>query len=202
MKHAKHAHARPGTWEAPRKPPESPPKGPKPKKIRKTSHRSALAVTAVTLLTMFAIAAGTIYYVSTHTGLRYENNVTIGSVGTPEEQQARLQQMLDRGMITMSINASPVWSLSNKEAGVNWQIENPEGQATKLIRVEVLRDDTGKKIYETGALRPGTYITGTQPDVTLEAGEYPCTAYFYSYDIETEEFLGKAGAQITLYVQP
>lgn len=202
MKHAKHAHARSGSWEAPKRPqtPEKPRKIPKTK--QKSSHRNAIGITVVTLLAMFAIAAGTIYYVSTHTGLRYENNVTIGSVGTPEEQQARLQQMLDRGMITMSINASPVWSLSNKEAGVNWQIENPEGQATKLIRVEVLRDDNGKKIYETGALRPGTYITGTQPDVTLEAGEYPCTAYFYSYDIETEEFLGKAGAQITLYVQP
>lgn len=135
-------------------------------------------------------------------GLEYETNVVVGAVDNGLERKAAMQEMVDRGMITMSINASPAWYLSRKEEGVNWEIENPEGQATKLIRVEVYRNDTGKKIYETGALRPGTYVTGTEPDVELEEGVYECTAYFYSYDIETEEFLGKAGSEITLYVQP
>lgn len=134
-------------------------------------------------------------------GLKYEDNVVVGTVGDPTEQIAKMDEMLDKGMLTMSINASPVWKLSDREAGVNWQIENPAGQANKLIRVEIYRDDTGRKIYETGAIRPGTYITGTEPTEELEAGTYVCTAYFYSYDMETQDFLGRAGAQITLTVQ-
>lgn len=133
-------------------------------------------------------------------GLKYESNVTIGSVDTGQKTLAELQAAADRSKITMSINASPMMKLSEKEAGVNWLIANPEEQSTKLIRVEVLRDDTGEKIYETGALRPGSYVTGTLPDAELAAGEYACTAYFYSYDIDTQELLGKAGTQIVLYV--
>lgn len=136
------------------------------------------------------------------TGLEYESNVTMGTANDTEAHMAEMQAMVDRSTVSISINATPVWRLSSAEAGVNWQIENPEGQTTKLIRVEIYRDDTGKKIYETGAIRPGTYVSDTPPDVELTEGTYPCTAYFYSYDIETEEFLGKAGAQITLYVLP
>lgn len=133
-------------------------------------------------------------------GLVYEDNAIIGSAGSDQADLEELRRQVDRGMITMCINASPYMNLSNKEAGVNWLIENPEGQSTKLIRVEVTRDDTGEKIYETGALRPGSYITGTPPDVDLAVGEYTCTATFYSYDIDTQAFLGKAASQITLYV--
>lgn len=161
-------------------------------------------VLLVLLLLLVALVAGGGAALAAHLGggsggLVYEDNAVIGSAGG-DVDVAAMQEMVDRGMITMSINATPMMSLSNRAAGVNWLIENPEGQSTKLIRVEVIREDTGDKIYETGVLRPGTYVTDTQPDVELAAGQYPCTAYFYSYDIETEEFLGKAGASITLYV--
>lgn len=133
-------------------------------------------------------------------GLEYENNVTIGSVDNGQKTLEQLQAAADRSKITMSINASPMLSLSDRDTGVNWLIANPEEQSTKLIRVEIYLDETGEKIYETGALRPGTYVTGTLPDIELSVGEYSCTAYFYSYDIDTQEFLGKAGTQICLYV--
>lgn len=165
--------------------------------------------TSIPLLAGIVIAATVIAgilflsrWLGRDSGLSYEDNVVIGSVGSAAERAEELQQIMDKGMITMSINASPSMSLSDKGAGVDWQIENPAEQSTKLIRVEVYRDDTEEKIYETGAIRPGTYVTGTLPDVDLAEGEYPCTAYFYSYDIETEEFLGQAGAQVLLTVLP
>lgn len=134
--------------------------------------------------------------------LAYEANAVIGSADNMAEVLAQMQEMVDRSMITMSINASPVLTLSDKGAGVNWQIENPEEQSTKLIRVEIFRDDTNEMIYKTGAILPGTYITGTLPDTSLDEGTYDCTAYFYSYDIDTREYLGMAGAQIILTVLP
>lgn len=133
---------------------------------------------------------------------RYDKNAITGTAGNDAQRMEEMEKALDRSMITMCINANPVWKLSDREAGVNWQIENPKEQATKLIKVIVTRDDNGDKIYQTGSLLPGTYITDTKPDVSLGEGTYSCTAYFYSYDIETGEALGVAGAQITLYVQP
>lgn len=133
--------------------------------------------------------------------LWYEENVTTGSIGDGKTSLEELQRLVDGGMITLSINATPVWDLSDKEAGVNWQIENPAEQTDKLIRVEIYRQDTGQLLYETGALQPGTYVTGTQPKGKLAVGSYPCTAYFYAYDIETKDFVGQVGAQILLTVQ-
>lgn len=191
MKYSKHAAKKrvrmPGgkPWEGPEK---------------KGGHGKTILVVLLLLLLLAAVAFLVVKLMDN--GLKYEDNVFVGSADNSEERKKELQEMVDKSMITMSINASPVWMLSDEGAGVNWEIENPEGQSTKLIRVEVIRDDTGKKIYETGAIRPGTYVSGTKPDVALDVGVYPCTAYFYSYDIDTEEFLGKAGAQITLYVQP
>ena len=37
-------------------------------------------------------------------------------------------------------------------------------------------------------------------DVELPKGEYPCTAYFDAYRIDDSAYVGRAGAQITLYV--
>lgn len=133
-------------------------------------------------------------------GLKYERDAVNGSIDSGVGDLERMQELVDRGMITMSINATPAYRISEKKAGVNWNIENPAAQSTKLIRVEIYRDDTSEKIYETGAIAPGKYVTGTRPDVELAVGEYTCTAYFYSYDIETEEYLGQAGTQIVLYV--
>lgn len=172
------------------------------KHARKSKKRILLPIFAVAAA-LLAISAG-IYGLFQYLGgdLRYENNVVIGSVDSGKEQIGKMQEMVDRSIITMSINASPVLTLSDMDAGVNWQIENPEEQSTKLIRVELYRDDTNEKIYETGAVKPGSYISGTLPDVELGVGTYPCTAYFYSYDIDTQEYLGQAGAQIILTVLP
>lgn len=136
-------------------------------------------------------------------GLKYEPNVVVGAVEnlSDEELMARLKNQVEEGMLTISINATPSMSLSNKAAGVNWLIENPSNQG-KLIRVEVFLTDTGEKIYETGALRPGTYVTDTELFTDLEVGTYRCTAMYYSYNMDTLDPIGQAGAEITLTVQP
>lgn len=169
------------------------------KHARRKSKKPLL--TAVSLL-LVGLTLGMGGYLLTHMGggLEYEKNAVNGAIGGGVDDIAALEELVDKSMISMYINANPVWDLKVREEGVNWLIENPAAQSTKLIRVEVIREDNGETIYETGALRPGTYVTGTLPDVELEPGEYPCTAYFFSYDVDTEEFLGKAGTQITVYV--
>ena len=100
-------------------------------------------------------------------------------------------------MIAMSINGTPSGKAAGADRGINWLIENPSNQG-KLIRVEVTRDDTGRKIYETGAIPPGSYVEEAPPDVVLEAGVYDCTAVFYAYRQENEEYIGQAAVKLKL----
>ena len=134
-------------------------------------------------------------------GLAYEANVVAGdSPGkSKEERQRELDSIVEEGMLAMSINATPSGKGTGKDRSVNWLIENPGNQG-KLIRVEVYRDDTGEKIYETGAIKPGSYVESAPPDVNLPVGEYDCTARFYTYRLETEEYIGQAAAKIKLVI--
>lgn len=131
-------------------------------------------------------------------GLAYEANVVVGDLPgkSAEERQAELDQVVAEGMLSMSVNATPYGSLGTDGGAVNWLIENPSNQG-KLIRVEVRLKD-GELIYETGALRPGTYVESAPLKVALEAGRYDCTAIFYTYNMETEAYIGQAAAEITL----
>ena len=132
-------------------------------------------------------------------GLEYEDNVVVGELPgkSLKEIQAGLEQAVEDGMLTMSINATPSGSISRDGGMVNWMIENPPDQG-KLIRVEVRLEATGGLVYDTGAIRPGNYVGEAALDTGLPAGEYPCIATFYGYRLGTEEFVGKAAAQINL----
>ena len=131
-------------------------------------------------------------------GLAYEANVVVGDLPgkSMEERQAELDQVVAEGMLSMSVNATPFGSLGTDGGAVNWLIENPSNQG-KLIRVEIRLED-GELIYETGALRPGTYVESAPLKSPLEAGRYDCTAIFYTYNMDTEEYIGQAAAEITL----
>lgn len=131
-------------------------------------------------------------------GLAYEANVVVGDLPgkSMEERQAELDQVVAEGMLSMSVNATPFGSLGTDGGAVNWLIENPSNQG-KLIRVEIRLED-GELIYETGALRPGTYVESAPLKSPLEAGRYECTAIFYTYNMDTEEYIGQAAAEITL----
>ena len=114
-----------------------------------------------------------------------------------EERQQELDSVVEEGMLAMSMNATPSGRVSGADRNINWLIENPSNQG-KLIRVEITRDDTGEKIYETGAIPPGSYVESAPPDTRLEAGSYDCTAVFLAYREDSEEYVGQAAVKIKL----
>lgn len=134
--------------------------------------------------------------------LVYEANVVPGDIPgkSRKERQQEMDSFVEEGMLAMNMNITPSGKLSGSSRTVNWLIENPSNQG-KLIRVEVTRDDTGEKIYETGAIRPGNYVESAPLDVELPAGVYECTAVFLAYGVETEELIGQAAVKITLTLQ-
>ena len=129
--------------------------------------------------------------------LQAEGNVKTGTLNDPEGRQRELDAIVEEGMVAFSINATPF--MKNGASTANLLVENPPGNG-KRFTITIERDDTGEEIYQSGYLEPEQYIDYVPLDVTLPKGEYPCTAYFDAYRISDDTFIGRAGAQITLYV--
>ena len=117
---------------------------------------------------------------------------------SPEEIEARLNEKVAEGMINISANTAPIFKDGSSEGNlmlVNESINNyPQ-------KVQIVRNDTGEQIYESGAIAVGSKIERAKLDVVLPAGTYECTAYFHNLDPETGDIIGTAGAIITITIK-
>ena len=156
-------------------------------------------VLAVVLTLLIATAVGAFLYLTLpnpdRDGLAPDPNVKVGTLtGSTED----LDKIVDEGMLTFSINVTPVFADGTSPG--NLMIENSESNNNRCT-CAVYRKDTGERIYQSGALDPGQYIEAAPLEVDLDAGEYPCTAYFSTYSLEDDRPIGQAAAKITVYVE-
>ena len=134
------------------------------------------------------------------TGIVYDDAAIEGGWGnlSPEEIEARLNEKVAEGMINISANTAPIFEDGASEGNlmlVNESINNyPQ-------KVQIVRNDTGEQIYESGAIAVGSKIERAKLDVVLPVGTYECTAYFHNLDPETGEIIGTAGAIITITIK-
>ena len=133
-------------------------------------------------------------------GIAYDSSAVEGGWDqmTPEEIEAALNNKVAEGMINISANTAPIFEDGASEGNlmlVNESINNyPQ-------KVQIVRNDTGEQIYESGAIAVGSKIERAKLDVTLPAGTYECTAYFHNLDPESGAIIGTAGAVITITVK-
>ena len=133
-------------------------------------------------------------------GIVYDSSAVEGGWDnlSPEEIAERLNQKVEEGMINISMNTAPYFENGTAEGNlmlVNESINNyPQ-------KVQIVRNDTGEQIYESGAIAIGSKIERARLDVDLPAGTYECTAYFHNLDPESGEIIGTAGAIITITVK-
>ena len=133
-------------------------------------------------------------------GIVYDSSAVEGGWDnlSPEEIEARLNEKVAEGMINISANTAPIFEDGSSEGNlmlVNESINNyPQ-------KVQIVRNDTGEQIYESGAIAVGSKIERAKLDVILPAGTYECTAYFHNLDPETGDIIGTAGAIITITIQ-
>lgn len=178
--------------------------------IHRRKNRSSMNCLVIVLSAGFCLAAagGAGYYVMTHSQtviiqnstpkpLVAEGNVKTGTLYDPEKRQQELNQVVEEGMLVFSINATPF--MKNGKGKANLMVENPPNNG-KRFTVTLERDDTGEVIYQSGYLDPEQYMDEVPLDVELTKGEYSCTAYFDAYRLSDDGYIGRAGAQITLYV--
>ena len=134
------------------------------------------------------------------TGIVYDSSAVEGGWDnlSPEEIAEKLNEKVAEGMINISMNTAPYFENGASEGNVmivNEAINNyPQ-------KVQIIRNDTGEQIYESGAIAVGSKIERARLDVVLPAGTYECTAYFHNLDPESGAIIGTAGAIITITIQ-
>ena len=137
---------------------------------------------------------------SSKSGIVYDSSAVEGGWDnlSPEEIEARLNEKVAEGMINISANTAPIFEDGASEGNlmlVNESINNyPQ-------KVQIVRNDTGEQIYESGAIAVGSKIERAKLDVVLPAGTYECTAYFHNLNPETGEIIGTAGAIINITIK-
>lgn len=114
-----------------------------------------------------------------------------------DEIQAELDRIVGEGMFNIQINGFPSFKDGTSEGSL--EIENTPNNHYAMDVIITL-DDTGEQVYESGLLDPNYHIQSDTLDVDLDAGEYPATAMFYAYDVDTHELVGSTGCGITIYV--
>ena len=134
------------------------------------------------------------------TGIVYDSSAVEGGWDnlSPEEIAEKLNEKVAEGMINISMNTAPY--LEDGKAEGNVMIVN-ESINNYPQKVQIVRNDTGEQIYESGAIAVGSKIEHAALDVELPAGTYECTAYFHNLDPESGAIIGTAGAVITITVK-
>lgn len=132
-------------------------------------------------------------------GIVYDSSAVEGGWDqmTPEEIEAALNNKVAEGMINISANTAPIFEDGASEGNLMLVNESVNNYPQK---VQIIRNDTGEQIYESGAIAVGSKIERTKLDVVLPAGTYECTAYFHNLDPESGEIIGTAGAIITITI--
>ena len=133
---------------------------------------------------------------------------------SPEEIAKKLNEKVAEGMINISMNTAPYFEDGKAEGNIMITapyFENGAADGNLMIvnesinnypqKVQIIRNDTGEQIYESGAIAVGSKIERATLDVALPAGTYECTAYFHNLNPETGEIIGTAGAIINITIK-
>lgn len=128
----------------------------------------------------------------------FDTSVDDSATGSVTESAVNdLNAQVEDGMITMSMNANPVFD--NGTAKGNLLIENDKSNKNPQV-IQIYRNDTDELIYTSGKLPVGSCINEDTLDVVLPSGEYECTAYFNAIDDISGEKLGTSGANIVIHI--
>ena len=133
-------------------------------------------------------------------GIVYDDSAVEGGWDnlSPEEIEQKLNEKVAEGMINISMNTAPYFEDGKAEGNVMIVNESINNYPQK---VQIVRNDTGEQIYESGAIAVGSKIERAKLDTTLPAGTYECTAYFHNLNPESGAIIGTAGAIINITIQ-
>ena len=135
-------------------------------------------------------------------GFYYQSQKSQGKDRLARDEDALgglLSQKVEEGMVDIGIAAEPVFEEGGKKGKLG--IENVPGNRYSL-QIDLVLDDTGETIYQSGLIDPGYYIEYVELNKTLKSGEYHATAVFTTYALdETEDEIAKTKVNVLLRVK-
>lgn len=132
-------------------------------------------------------------------GIPWDSNVTYDEEQVKADIEALNQKVAD-GMITISMNADPIFD--NGSAKGNVHIENDISNTRPQMIEIYLKDAEGQKdklVYRSGKIPVGGKIQTVALDTKLSKGNYPAWVGFNALS-DDDEIVGTAGADITLHI--
>lgn len=118
-----------------------------------------------------------------------------------EEIEAALAEVIEEGMIRVSINMNPVFPTGDAEGSI--QLENHPNNLYNL-RCVITADTNGdgelEEIYHSGLMPINSHIQTDKLEADLDKGEYDAIATFTAYDVDTDAEVGIVNAQIRISV--
>ena len=155
-------------------------------------------IIVIVVLVIAAIAVGA-WAVISNSGGFYDNAAQTGQAPykTDEEKQAELDRVVEEGMLNISI-ASVIEFQNGTSEGTAY-IENVPSNKY-VMKITITLDSNNEVVYESGGIKPDSYINTIKLNTDLAAGTYPATATFTAYDPDTLDEVGQAAAKITIVV--
>ena len=138
-------------------------------------------IVAVVIVLLLACGAAWFFFGRGGSGMAdfFDPNATTGILpGMTEEQIIEeLNRIVEEGMFNISINTQI--SFPNGTAEGQAYIDNISANHYNMT-VQIVLDDTGETVYQSGGIRPGQYIENITLSKALPKGSYKATAIFRS----------------------
>ena len=198
----------------PGKEPGKGPRRPKPEKPKKEKReltgsekkkKKIIIIAVVAVLLLAGVTGGVMWYMNRPqlddtTQYWFDKFAEDGTLEgkTPQEIQGMLDQVMEEGMVNVSMNTYVVFEDGTSEGSLG--VENIAANRY-YIRVILTNDADGSVLWESAGLKPGQYIDKITLNQDLPAGEYSCTAKEIITDPETLEDIGAAEVKVTILVK-
>jgi len=135
---------------------------------------------------------------STPVYLEDEGSSIEGEAQAKEREEILKELEKQQLVVTDKLSSNIEFSSGDIGSVGEWIVENPV-ENTIIQQAEVFLDDV--LIAKSTPIYPNQHITAVRLLEDVQSGEYDVTAYINYYDIETKEFISKAGYKIHLAVR-
>lgn len=176
--------------------------------LKRKKQKGKIAVVLTIVVALLVIALGGAYFFlndrnDSLANLENEVKAKLGQLENKsnEEVQAALNELIAEGTVRVSINMNPVFPTGDGAGTL--QLENHPNNHYNLrcvITADTDEDGTEEEIYQSGLMPVNSHIQEDKLAVDLEKGEYPATATFTAYNVDTDAEVGVVVAQIRISV--
>ena len=160
----------------------------------------AIAIIAAVFLLLRSCDSGLMVREPQATAVYLEDDGSSIEGEAERKEREEIMKELEKQQLVVTDKLSSNITFSSGDIGTigEWIVENPE-ENNIIQQAEVYLGDV--LIAKSTPIYPNQHITGLELLSPIGTGEYEVTAYLNYYDIDTKEFISKAGYKIHLTVK-